>query len=179
MHTQKILLIAINVAGGIAVLGSYAWGFLANPTTRNQLWGEVPATLMPLYTASMLAATVGYFLFTTYFLLRVDPRTAQFFGRFGYGIVHVVYLGVLVPSAMWMPLTFAMLDSPGPALWWSIRIVLALVGLSSVLLLAALLALDTPRSAAYWAAVAGLIAFCFQTAVLDAIVWPHHFPLAG
>lgn len=176
MNRHRLLLISINVVGGIAVLGSYVWGFQANPSSRAELWGATPGGLIPVYTVSMLAAATGYFLFTSFFLLRVDPHRVRIFGRFGFGAVQALYLGILIPSALWMPLTFAMLQVPSVALWLGIRLVLALVGLSSMLLLAALLRSDLDRSGGfYWAAVAGLTAFCFQTAVLDAVVWPHFF----
>jgi hypothetical protein len=70
-----------------------------------------------------------------------------------------------------------MLGSPGPGLWIAIRLVLAVVGLGSLGLLAALLAVR-PREPA-WAhvlAVAGCAAFAVQTALLDALVWPAFFP---
>jgi hypothetical protein len=176
MHTHRLLLILINVAGGIAVLGSYAWGFATHPASRDRLWGAVPQGLVPIYTVSMVAAAVGYFLFTSYFLLRIDPDQARLLGRFGFGGIQMLYLGILIPSALWMPMTFAMLSTPSTPLWWAIRLVLAAVGLSSLLLLAMLLgaAPEGPRGH-YWPAVIGLAAFCFQTAVLDAIVWPHFF----
>lgn len=43
--------------------------------------------------------------------------------------------------------------------------------------LAALLSLR-PRlpSGAYWLGVAGAVAFCLQTAVLDLFIWTVHFP---
>jgi uncharacterized membrane protein len=75
-----------------------------------------------------------------------------------------------------MPLTSAALDRHSMGLYWAIRIVLAVVGLGSLALLAALLSLRTGGSShAYWLAVAGSAAFCFQTAVLDALVWPAFF----
>ena len=37
-----------------------------------------------------------------------------------------------------MPLTFAWLAEPSPALWWAIRLDLAIVGLASLALLAAI-----------------------------------------
>jgi hypothetical protein len=132
----------------------------------------------PVYTVSMLLAAVGYFAFTSFFLLRVDPETVRISRRFGFGLVSSLYAMVLIGSALWMPLTFAMLGEPGMTLWWGIRLVLAAAGLGSIGLLVALLALS-PRSRGVWfgLAVAGLLCFCFQTAVLDALVWPAYFPL--
>jgi hypothetical protein len=84
---------------------------------------------------------------------------------------------ILAPSALWLPLTSAMVQQPSSLLWLGIRLVLAVVGLASVALLLALLSLR-PRQPvrAYWLAVAGSLAFCIQTAVLDLLVWTALFP---
>ena len=70
-----------------------------------------------------------------------------------------------------------MLEAPSAPLWWAIRAVLAVVGVASLGVLGALLALE-PRGSrfAYGLAVAGCVLFCIQTALLDAIVWPAFFP---
>lgn len=177
MHPQRLALAWINVLGGLAVLGSYAWGFVAHPETVGALWGGVPEGLRPVYTANMFLAAGGYFLFTHFVLLRLAPDSTRVGARFGYGVFPLLYLLVLVPSALWMPLTFLLIEAPSAALWWLVRLDLALVGVGSVGLLAALLSLRAPASArGRVAAVAGLIPFIVQTAVLDALVWPAYFP---
>jgi hypothetical protein len=84
---------------------------------------------------------------------------------------------ILIPSALWLPLTSAMVQQPSNLLWLGILLVLAVVGLGSMGLLLALLTLQ-PRqpTAAYWLAVLGAVAFCFQTTVLDLFVWTGLFP---
>lgn len=175
---SKSALALLNVIGGAAVLGSYAHGLASHPLTRNEVWGGVPELLKPLYTVCMLCAAAGYFPFTYYILFRVDPDGVRIAQRFGYGAFHVLYACVLVFSALWMPLTFAMLEQPSLPLWYAIRLTLAVVGLASLGILASLLTLE-PRDAgiAHSAAVVGCIAFCIQTALLDALVWPAFFPL--
>jgi hypothetical protein len=76
-----------------------------------------------------------------------------------------------------MPLTFLVMDRWSATLWLAICAVLALVGLGSLGLFAALLTLS-PRQPVrpYYLAVAGAAAFCVQTALLDACVWPVFFP---
>jgi hypothetical protein len=174
--TRRRTLGWINVLGGIAILGSYAIGISAE-TGGGSVWGGVPHALRPLYTVSMLTAASGYFAFTYLIFYRLDPSSTRV-GRFPYGVFHALYLAILLPSALWMPLTLQMLASPGPALWLVIRAVLAIVGVGSLGLLVALLRLrPRPEGPVHGLAVVGALAFCVQTALLDAIVWPYYFPI--
>jgi hypothetical protein len=168
----------INVLGGSAVLASYAYGLASNPLTRGDVWGGVPETLRPLYTVTMLLAAAGYFAFSYFVLLKVDPDRSRIGDRFGFGAFNLLYALILIPSALWMPLTFEMLESPGPGLWWAIRLVLGAVGIGSLGILAAIIAVR-PVSApgARRVALAGSAAFCLQTAVMDALIWPAYFPV--
>jgi hypothetical protein len=178
MATQRIILLVITILGGTAVLGSYAHGLITRPNARGALWGNVPGSLVPLYTAWMLPAALGFLACTYFILFRLNPDEARVAGRFSYQAFYWIYILILAPSALWMPLTFLMINRPSLLLWIIIRIVLALVGLGSIALMAALLAVH-PSSPA-WAhrlAIIGCVAFAFQTVILDAIVWPVFFPL--
>jgi hypothetical protein len=178
MHSRLRSLLWLNLLGGGAVLGSYAHGLLSNPLTRGDLWGGVPDALRPLYTVSMLLAAAGYFAFSYFVFFRLDPNRTRVAGRFGFGVFHALYALILVPSALWLPLTFEMLEAPSGALWLAIRGVLALVGVGSLGLVAALASARPPDArAARAVALAGAGAFSFQTAVLDAWVWPAYFPV--
>jgi hypothetical protein len=178
LHRAKVTLLGINIVGGIAVLGSYLWGILANSGTTTALWGSVPASFLPVYTASMFAAAAGYLAFTYFILVKADPEAVMIARHFSYRAFHWLYVAILVPSAFWMPLTFAMLAAPAPLLWAAIRLVLAIVGLSSVALFLALL--GTRNGGPAWSrrlAIVGSILFLIQTTILDAVVWPAFFPL--
>ena len=176
IERRHLTFILLNVVGGSAVLASYAWGFALRPVESSHLWGGVPPALRPVYTTFMLLAAAGFFLFTAFFMTRINPRSTALIGGHGWALLQSLYAAILVASALWLPLTVAMVSAPSEALWWLIRLVLAIVGLASLALLAVLLASDLDRSGwLYPAAVAGLVAFCVQTAVLDAIVWPYYF----
>jgi hypothetical protein len=168
---------ALNLLGGIAVLGSYAYGLSSHPTTRAELWGGVPQSIRPAYTLWMPLAAAGYFLFTYFLFFRVDPQKARIAHRFDFRAFNLLYAAILVPSALWMPLTFEMIENPSATLWLTIRLVLWIVGLGSVALVGGLLTLR-PRqpTRSYWLAVAGSIAFTVQTALIDALVWTAYFP---
>jgi hypothetical protein len=180
MHPQGRTLVVIVLLGGMAVLASYLYILRFDAATQRALWGGVPEALLPMYVTSMALAASGYFVFTAFLFFRVDPGRVKIAGRFGYRLFHALYLLILLPSALWLPLTAAMVQEPGSLLWLLIRLVLALVGLASVALLLALLFLRPRRPAShYWLAVAGSLAFCFQTAVLDLFVWTAFFPIQG
>lgn len=176
MQREHVRLAAIIVPGGLAVLGSYAHGFLVYPEAMVAMWGGVPEALRPLYTAWMFVAAAGFFAYTSYLFLAVDPDRARV-GGFGFGLFHGLYAVILVGSTLWMPLTRVMVETPGSAIWTAIVVDLALVGLASLGLIAALMALR-PRPAPRWhrLAVAGACAFAFQTALLDAVIWPLAYP---
>jgi hypothetical protein len=84
---------------------------------------------------------------------------------------------VLIPSALWLPLTFEMIAQPSTLLWVSIRAVLFCVAFGSLGLLLWLIRSARVRpSGLARSAVAGCVAFCIQTALLDALVWPAFYP---
>lgn len=176
MVKYKILTLLINLIGGTAVLGSYIWGFQARPEAADLLWGGVPESLRPAYTAGMFLAATGYFLFSYFILFRLNAAETRIAGRWGYGTFNLLYALILVPSALWLPLTFLAVDQASPALVWLVRLDLALVALASIGLLFSLLWLQ-PRQPrwAHRLAMLGALGFCFQTVLLDAIVWGANF----
>lgn len=171
MATQHIILLVINVLGGIAVIGSYILGLNAQSGGANALWGGVPANVRSLYGISMILSALGYFFFLYYIFFRIDPGGAVIGGRFGFWPFYAIFLLILIPSAFWMPLTNLYVTNPGTGLWIGIRAVLLIVGLASIALAVVLLSLQERAGAAYWLAVAGSIYFAFHTFILDAIIW--------
>jgi hypothetical protein len=179
MKAAQRNLVAINVLGGLLVLGSYAWGFLARPDAMGALWGGVPESARGLYTINMFLAAGGYFLFTPYLIFRLLPQLESNSNSLVPTLCTCFYLAILVPSALWLPMTAAMVAAPSLPLWISIRLVLALVALGSAGLLSALaLTRAQDRQRGHTAALLGLLPFSLQTVVLDAVVWPLFFPLS-
>ncbi len=173
MAAQTIILLVINVIGGAGVIGSYIQGIIAHPGSGNVLWGGVPAGMRPVYGISMILAALGYFAFMYFILFKLNPDEVRIAGRFNFSLLHFIFLGILIPSAFWMPLTFYMINNPGGGAFTWVRIVLIIVGLFSCALVWALLSLNTREpNLPYWLAVAGSAYFTFHTAVLDMIIWP-------
>jgi hypothetical protein len=172
MATQHIILLVINVIGGAAVIGSYIFGLRAQSGGANVLWGGVPENIRPVYGISMILAALGYFAFMYYIFFRLNPSEVSIAGIFNFSLFYAIFLVILIPSALWMPLTNLYVGNPSTGIWIWVRIVLALVGIASIALLWALLTLhDKVPGVSYWIAVAGSGYFAFHTAILDAIVW--------
>jgi hypothetical protein len=125
----------------------------------------------------MLLAGVGYLVFTARVVFLLDPHDARIAARPGYGTVVALYGIILAPSAAWMPLTLAMVEKPSGGVSLAVVLGLAAIGIESLGMLGALLALR-PRGPAWAraAAVAGRFFFCLQAAALDAVVWTAFLP---
>jgi hypothetical protein len=123
MTGQQIILLVINVIGGIAVIGSYIFGLSGQTGAANTLWGGLPTAVRPVYGISMILSALGYFAFIYFILFHVDPAEAAIAGRFGYALFYAIFLVILMPSALWMPLTKAYVAHPNDGLWIAIRAV--------------------------------------------------------
>lgn len=172
MGTQQIILLIINIVGGVAVIGSYVLGLSGQSGGADVLWGGVPTSIRPVYGVSMILSALGFFAFLYFILFRLVPDEVSIGGRFGFSLFFAIFLVMLIPSALWMPLTNVYVGNHSTVTWIAVRTVLVLVGLASIALVWALLSLQSRNhGVAYWLAVAGSGYFAFHTAILDAIVW--------
>jgi hypothetical protein len=178
MHQCKWLMLVINLVGGVAVLGSYALGTASHPEAGQLLWGGVPSAIRTIYTAGMFLAAIGYCAFDYFILFRLDPDQVRVTDRIGFGVFNIIYTGILLPSALWMPLTILTIEQSSVALLWATRLVLVLVAIASLGLFIALAKVQ-PRQPvwAHRVALIGSLFFCFQTVLLDAIVWGSLFQI--
>ena len=81
MAVQQIVLLIINVFGGIAVIGSYVIGLITHPGTGNALWGGMPESVRPIYYVSMIIAALGYFAFIYFVLFRITRSEERRVGK--------------------------------------------------------------------------------------------------
>ena len=167
--TRKTYFVLLNVLGGIAVLGSYVWGVGLYPELRDAFWGGVPEKMRGLYTVNMFFAAAGYIATFIFFLRKEDADNV--------GRLFLPYTLILIPSALWLPLTVWVLQSPSQWLWIVVRVDLIAVGLGGLMLLPAIFRTQQGSHALKSATAFILLFFCFQTAVLDALIWPHYFEL--
>lgn len=171
MDAKRRWLLINCLIGGAAVLGSYAWGVQARPDAGALLWGGVPAMLRPIYTLNMFLAAAGYMFFTYHIFFGLMRLNGPNGGR-GAGIFPGLYAAILLPSALWLPLTFLALDQNSPALLWLVRVLLAVVAAASLGVAWALWrARPHPSTWGHRLALAGSFFFCLQTVLLDAVIW--------
>jgi hypothetical protein len=159
MNRERTTFLGLQVVLGPLVLGSYAYGAANWPDAVAAMWGGVPEALRGVYTGWMFVAATGYLVFTPALFLHAAraPR------------LHAMYAAVLVGSALWMPLTKWQLDGAIP--FALVVVDLWIVAAGSLALLATTVRSRLP-GALRVAAPLGAVAFCLQTVLLDAIVWP-------
>lgn len=175
-HVAARRLALLQLIGGPLVLGSYAYCILRFPDASAMMWGGVPASVQPIYTAWMFVAAAGYFAYSWLFILRTDPDRARVLGR-GYGYFAVCYALILIPSALWMPMTKWLLDEPSTLRFWLVRLDLFAVAAGSLGLIVAAAKLEpAPPRRARTVALLGTLAFAVQTVLLDALIWPALWP---
>ena len=171
MDALQTILLIINVVGGVSVVGSYVLWLRGSPSGADALWGGVPARIRPVYGVSMILSAIGYLAVLYYLLVEAVPDEAIIGGNLGFEWFIPIIVLMLFPSASWMPLTSLYVDRPSTGKWIATRTVLFIVGLASIALAWALLALEPSGGAAYWVAVVGSIWFAFHCFILDGVVW--------
>ena len=173
---QKLILILINIIFGSLVLFSYYNGLSKYPGLSKQLWGGVPELLRPYIVYSMFIAALGYFFFTYNFLANVDLSSIKFLNRFSSWSLHIVYLLILIPSSLWINLTFKYMKSGLPLDWIYVLCVLYCVGLASIILFLFVIdSGDSKKSLIYLLSTLGVSFFVFHTLFLDGILWTIFF----
>jgi hypothetical protein len=159
MNRERSVFLGLQIVLGPLVLGSYAYGAANWPDAVAAMWGGVPDAMRGGYTGWMFVAAAGYLVFTPALFLHAAraPR------------LPALYAAVLAGSLLWMPLTKLHLDGVVP--FALVVLDLWLVAAGSLALLATTLRARLP-GAWRFAAPLGAAAFCLQTVLLDAIVWP-------
>jgi hypothetical protein len=176
MNWESILLLVIIALGGVGVIGSYMIGLKGKAGASEALWGGVPAKVRPVYGVSMILSAIGFLAVLFYIFFKLDPPDVAIAGRYGFDLFIPIFITILLPSALWMPLSKMYVERPSAVMWVIVRVVLFLVGLASIELAWALFALDLEtRGVAYWFATVGSCYFAFHTFVLDAVLWAAMF----
>ena len=173
---QKISLLFINLVFGSLILFSYYNGLNKYPELSLKLWGGVPKILHPYIVISMFISAIGYFFFTSNFLLNVDPVNVRFLGRFNYWSLHIIYLFILIPSMLWIDLSLYYIKTNNPLIWYYVLVVLYCVGVFSIILF--IFTIDTyadDKNWLYLPSVFGACIFAIHTLLLDGLIWTVFF----
>ncbi len=172
MLQWKIITGIIVVLGGIWVIASYIIGAVRSPVSASELWGGVPRNIIPLYTLGMFLSAIGFLGSVYYIFFKLDASAITIWPGLDFRAFSIIYILILVPSALWMPLTIRMVENPSIGLSAAIRIVLILVAIGSLALLVSLITVK-PKVLdwTYWLALVGSSFFFLHTGVLDATVW--------
>ncbi len=171
---MKLLYLAVNLVGGLAVLYSYGYGITAHPGSAHELWGTIPAAWQGPYSAFMPPAAVGYLL--VFGVLMATPADRlRVFGRPALPLFTANTALFLFASTLWMPLTFAALDTDNLGWFKYIQLTLAVAGACAALQVPLVAKLEGVGRGWRRAATAGALALAWQCTVLDAIVWPRFF----
>ena len=178
MNSQRRALLLLIGIGGTGVLGSYVLAFAFEPAIRTGLWGGVPESLQGFYTVNMLLAAFSFF--PTTYLLGFKTPLGEFEEQTGRSFETMIgaYAAILMPSALWLPLTAFYIQDPSTLLWIAIRIDLLIVGAGATLLGLMVLRRASHGPPLAWAAALLFFFFWLQTMVLDAIVWPYFYHAA-
>lgn len=171
---MKLLYFAVNLVGGLAVLYSYGYGITAHPGSAHELWGTIPEAWWGPYSALMPFAAVGYLL--VFGLLMATPADRlRVFGRPALPLFTANTAVFLFASALWMPLSFAALDSDNMGWFKYIQLTLAVAGVAALFQVPLVANLEGVGKGWRVAATLGAFFLMVQCTIIDAIVWPRFF----
>ena len=174
---KQTLFLWVNIIGGIAVLGGYAYALAINPETRNALWGGIPESWKPLYTFSMFTSAIGY-LYATYYLVFKGGLDLQFFwGKYKASLLTILISIFLISSSFWIHSTFSYIDSPTQSQWLTIQIELFITAIALILFTIGLVSANgVGKILNHKLAIIGCLLITFHCLILDAIIWTSKFP---
>ena len=174
--SQKKQFLLINLILGTILLFSYYNGVNQNPEIASQLWGGVPAILIPYIISSMFLGAFGYFFFTYYSAFKVEHKSLKVFKKFKFSIFNIIYILILLPSSLWMDLSINYISTQNILFWILAVAGLYTVGLSSVFLLLCLINIKPKKkSLLYRVSIIGCCFFTFHTMFLDGLLWTIFF----
>ena len=167
LESKKFFILTI-ILGLIGVGISYNLGMSNMPNGLNDLWGETPDQIKPIYFLTTSLAFIG-FAFAFFFLVfKTD--------LFNYYPLSRSAIIILVASMLWLPYTSEMVNSPSSFTWIKIRISLLLVALGSWFFMRRVWLTDSSENQIWKKlALVGSAIFFFHTLIMDALLWPIFF----
>jgi hypothetical protein len=110
------IFLLVNILGGSAVLGSYAFGLILYPDNRMDLWGEIEGIWQTIFVTSMLLAAAGYLFFLGYIYM-FKPMVFDQGLILGPDTLSILSTVFLASATAWMPATIAYINNDS-GFWW-------------------------------------------------------------
>ena len=176
MSKSKKIFVGINLVGGLAVLSSYLICSILYPTYSRSLWGSASDKVIMFFVISIFLAAAGYIWFTFYLLKGNKLEDCSFGKLSGAKVINLLYLVVLVCSAIWMPASISFSIAENIFAELIIRFILWMVGLASlgILIYIYKININDGKSSflSHMFALLGAMVFTIHTLILDAVIWP-------
>ena len=182
--TKENLINFLYIFGPIVPLSYYlSYRYFKKDVPIKYLWGNIDKGLQKFYTFSMIMTTVS-FLAIIVFIQNVLNDDTEIFGKKfkngGFDYYFQPLALIILPSIIWMPITYLYLKKPNILWRYAIVAILATVALGGCLLMYALQntnykTLINNNLHSYNAALIGSKYLAFHLTVLDAIYWTYSF----
>ena len=175
--SNSLVLLLVNIIGGVAVLSSYALCIILFPDTREVLWGEISGGLKNFFVISMLIAAVGYISYLSITLINPDLgqfRNTLFLGPNTISILSSLFL---ISATLWMPASVIYIKNPS-LLMWLIMVFSLWITALSILTIFVLSLNSSFESKQVFKIISsiGLFYISFHCLILDGIIWVAKFP---
>lgn len=169
-EAQKTLLLIV-IPSGILLILSYIFCIGDN---ADIMWGGISKGYRTVYLVSILLSTVCFFVSFSYIFSNILSGGISLPFSLDTRIVHITYTILLISSILWTPLVRVMVDNPSDIVWFFVRAVLMITGISFFSLFVLLLKIPLQEKNTYYilSVVSSFILF-FHTFVLDALIWPY------
>ena len=172
--TNVLVFFLVNLAGGIAVLGSYIVGLYLYPDFRNTLWGGISGSTKTLFTVSMIFAAAGYLCFCYSMAISEAANKSSFLGQHTFAVLAAFFL---ISASVWMPAALKYL-STSDNLWWIISVISLWITAISLCLLTVSFGLSKYENIGtiqFAFALAGISWITIHCLLFDAIIWVAKF----
>tara|TARA_B100001059_G_scaffold145171_1_gene145116 strand:- start:332 stop:889 length:558 start_codon:yes stop_codon:yes gene_type:complete len=183
LNNEKIFNLILLLGAFVPVSYYLTYKTFKSRIPINKLWGNVDTGLQGFYKLSMLLCVVGMFAVLFFITMSIDNDTKIMNKKYLNGGMDYITQSlalIVIPSLVWMPLSYMYLIKPSLLLKIAIVVTLTTVGLGG-LLLAHTIKNTNPtkminRNLTYKSmAVVGANYLAFHLIFLDAIYWTYSF----
>tara|TARA_A100001037_G_C15109675_1_gene618308 strand:+ start:1031 stop:1567 length:537 start_codon:yes stop_codon:yes gene_type:complete len=172
VNAQTIFLI-VNLIGGAAVLGSYAFGLGYFPEYRNELWGGIYGIWRNVLVTSMLLSGAAYLTFCYFIIFRADIDAYGIHFILGPQTITLLTALFLLSATLWMPSAILYMHTENN-IWWIFTVGALWITALSLLSLTGMYAFSANGSIPVFDRIICTVSLSIITLhclVIDAIIW--------